>query len=489
MTLKLKRISFLIGVISCFSTVSYAQSWTELDEFNSSVADSLELYGYSTSIYDNIAVVGAPYLSLSETSTGAIFVYEKNSDGNWIFETMLFHSDSTGNDGLGSSVSVYGDRILAGAPRKSDSFTFQGAAYLFEKDASGAWVETEKFTASDAAENDYYGNAVSIWDDLIVIGAFGKGIFHTGAAYVFEETGGTWSETARIESDTPSELDYFGHSISIHEDIIVIGAYGDNEIIDMAGAAYVFEKSGTDWNISQQLIASDGETSDLFGYSVSIYNETIAIGARGESDMGENAGSVYIFDYDGGMWNQTEKLNATDASAQHAFGNSVALNQNLLIIGAPYADSIGAVYSFELSPSGWNQTEKITATDGSVNHTFGWSVSTQSGYLIVGAPSYNFTSSSQEAAYIFEAPFANLNENKSSNQTLVFPNPSFGEINIHTGSIDEATINIYTMDGHLIHTQSNVSPVLKVEISESPGIYFIEIDSQKHTERHKLIIK
>ena len=160
-----------------------------------------------------------------------------------------------------------------------------------------ATTQQAKVQASDAQASDTFGYSVAIGGNTMVVGAYGEdtGGSNAGAAYVFTRSGTSWSQQAKIQSSDIVTWDFFGYSVAIDGDTLVVGAYAENSI---AGAAYVFTRSGTTWSQQAKLVASDAAANDYFGVSVEIDGDTIVAGANYEDTGGSDAGAaicIYSF--------------------------------------------------------------------------------------------------------------------------------------------------------------------------------------------------
>ena len=167
-----------------------------------------------------------------------------------------------------------------------------------------------------------------------MVGALQQG--NTGAAYVFRNSGGTWSQQAKL-SDGASK-DGFGTSVAMSGSTVVVGA---PDADSFTGAAYIFVNSGGTWSQQAELTASDGAPDDFFG-AVAISGSTVVVGAQDHDSMG----AAYVFVNSGGTWSQQAKLTASDGASGDSFGISVAMYHSTAVIGAPGHASIGAAYVF-----------------------------------------------------------------------------------------------------------------------------------------------
>ncbi len=327
------------------------------------------------------------------------------------FEQKLLATDSKESDEFGRSVAISGNTAIVGAYNEDTGGQNAGAAYIFERDSSGTWTQTKKLLASDPEAFDGFGHSVAISGNIAIVAApfENTGGSRAGAVYIFErDSSGNWSETEtkKLFASVPKASDYFGKSVAISGNIAIVGAEGDDTGGDQAGAAYIFEcDSNGNWSETetQKLLASDPTKSSSFGKSVAISDHIAIVGANSEDSGGYNAGAAYIFERDrSGTWTQTKKLLASEPKASDNFGWSVAISGNIAIVGAPYedtaGDSAGAAYIFERDSSGnWSKTEtqKLIASYTSASDKFGTSVAISNNIAVVGAYGEN-------SAYIFE---------------------------------------------------------------------------------------
>ncbi len=245
----------------------------------------------------------------------------------------------------GRSVAVYGDYAVMGAPGVDSN---AGRAVVFYRNA-GYWEQVATLSASHTQQYSYFGCSVDIQSDIIVIGAkAADGIRSgTGVAYIFKKPAGGWedmNETAVLKADNGYADDNFGQSVAVDGDYIVIGAPGRQS---SKGAAYVFKKSGTDWTDAFQdavLTRASAEADDYLGFSVDISGDDIVAGAYGAFN---NAGYVFVYTKPATGWEdatETAWLYAYDASdldnSDEYLGYSVAVNNNTIIAGAYGDDGI-----------------------------------------------------------------------------------------------------------------------------------------------------
>ena len=205
-------------------------------------------------------------------------------------------SDAATTDNFGRSVVVDGDTVVVGAYREDTTASDAGAAYIFTRSGT-TWSQQQKIQASDAQASDNFGISAAISGDIVVVGSYVEDTTATdaGAAYIFTRSGTTWSQQQKIQASDAQATDYFGISLAISGDTVVVGAHGEDTGASGAGAAYIFTRSGTTWSQQAKIQASDAQADDSFGYSVGIDGDTVVVGAHKEDYWGTDAGAAYIF--------------------------------------------------------------------------------------------------------------------------------------------------------------------------------------------------
>lgn len=294
--------------------------------------DSSGYFGGSVSMTNRYAIVGA-------TGSNSAYMFKRDGD-LWIQQTKLV--PLTQPSAFGISVSTTDNFAIVGATSDNENGESAGAAYIFERNGK-SWVLAAKLVASDGADHDYFGVSVSITNNYAIVGSLygGDSNGSAGAAYIFERDGDTWTETAKLTSQSQSHRDGFGHSVSATKNYVVVGAYADNENGEAAGAAYIFKHikhKRNGWIQVAKLKASDGFDRDQFGWSVSAANNYVIIGTpQGDEDY-KGPGAAYLFKlkrkkHHKDAWIQVAKLTPSDGTNYDFFGKSVSASDDYFIIG------------------------------------------------------------------------------------------------------------------------------------------------------------
>ena len=241
----------------------------------------------------------------------------------------LTPSRSTPGDGFGSRVDISGDTAIVSATGDNEFGENAGAAYLFDAN-NGA--ELFRLTASDAETQQYFGSSVAISGNLAIVGASGDSGF-AGAAYVFDVT--TGEEMYKLTHGIPGEA--FGFSVGIHGLTAIVGTGFFED------AAYVFDLStgerSFDLAPTDRHLPPNGNNG--FGLQVDLSGNKAVVAAYGESEFGDNAGAVYVYDVTTG--DILRKLSASDAGENQFFGgghpDGVAIEGDKFIAGAVHSNN------------------------------------------------------------------------------------------------------------------------------------------------------
>ncbi|WP_027420122.1 T9SS type A sorting domain-containing protein [Crocinitomix catalasitica] len=453
------RIILIIFLANFHSTVQ-AQSFDELLKLIPEDRAEGDRFGYSIDIHENLAIIGAYGVDfgVANPNMGAAYIFEKTGYADWELVQKIYNSDQDNYDRFGWSVSINQNYAVIGAYAEdhnefdAEEMGSAGSAYIFQR-TEDTWVEMQKIVASDRIANAQFGWSVDIDETTVAVGANFESrdeigdayIYHTGAVYLFElDVDDNWIETQKIVAgDRAPDLtepdggdgedlsDQFGIDVALDLPYLVVGAYhqdldsmGVNPISN-AGAAYIFEKVVDSWDQVSKLEASDRQLSDKFGWSVAIDSITVVVGAFEEdhnltgTGYRNNSGSAYVFNRnESGYWVESQKLITPDRNSGDRFGYDVAIDDNFMVIGSFRNDSdaldeadlsdAGAAYIFEKDEGGiWSMNQKLIAMDRAIDDQLGFAVGIYSTEILLGAPQQNYNLIGEEnlndagAAYFY----------------------------------------------------------------------------------------
>ncbi|MGH9379901.1 MAG: S-layer homology domain-containing protein [Thermoanaerobaculia bacterium] len=360
-------------------------------------------FGYAVAISGDTALVGT-------FGAEAAYVFTR-SGGVWTQQAKLSADDGVPGAEFGISVALSGDTALVGMRGADvDGVSDRGAAYVFTR-SEGVWTQQAKLIADDGASIDLFGTAVALSGNTALVGALLDDVVSStdqGSAYVFTESGGVWSQQAKLTAADGAVADYFGVSVALDGDTALVGAFlsGNSD----SGAAYVFTRGGGVWNQQAKLTAGEAAAGEL-GRSVALSGDTALVGAR-RTDVGGNAdqGAAYVFTRSGDVWSRQAKLTADDGAALDQFGTSAALTGDSALVGAPNASvgentDQGSVYLFARSGGVWTEPVKLSANDGAAGDAFGFSIAVAGDTALLGASGADVGGNTdQGAAYILTLP-------------------------------------------------------------------------------------
>jgi hypothetical protein len=422
-------------------------------------SDANDNFGASIAVSEDTMVVGAPNEDSNAAgafrgeeiamaaendaaqNAGAAYVFVRN-DERWELQVYLKASRPAAGALFGAMVAISGDTIVVGAPGDASSPAgdttayASGSAYVFSR-RRNRWSQTAQLKASNAGAGDYFGTALAIAGETIVVGAPGEGssltgvnnpfdnnsAYGSGAAYVFVHGDDSWPQQSYLKPKRISAGDGFGNSVAISGDRIVIGAIGEDsgatrvngdpqdpqrEDASGSGAAYAFLREREVWSQDAYFKASGCRAGDSFGYSVAIAGDTVVVGAPGSSQGG---GAAYVFANEGGVWFEQGALAIAppiDAGAAmssgpgDAFGASVRIVNDTIVVGAYGDDSqatrfnpvdrgddrapnSGAAYLFARRKSSWESSDYVKPLTTRANQQFGSRIAVSVDTLAIGA--------------------------------------------------------------------------------------------------------
>ena len=314
--------------------------------------------------------------------------------------------------GFGMGVSVSGNTMAVG-----DYINDGGSVYIYQRERN-IWHEQAMFSSSTTDGGDLFGWSVSLFEDTLAVGAWAESSAATGvdgdqsdnslagsgAVYIFERNGTEWTQQAYIKASNPDVQDLFGFTVSLSGDTLAVGAHledssaigidGDqfNNNAENSGAAYIFVRDGTTWRQQAYIKASNTDAEDHFGFALSLFNNTLVVGAGREDSSAigidgddldnsrPGSGAVYVFVREQDVWRQQAYVKSSTTSS--GFGDAVALYNNSLVVGAPFE---GAAYVFQRDGEIWQQQSRLTS-DQSSSRIFGSSVAIYDDTIVVGMP-------------------------------------------------------------------------------------------------------
>ncbi len=308
-------------------------------------------------------------------------------------ETVLVDDVPEASDQMGFSVAIDAGRALAGVAREDDPGPNDGKALVFLQ-TSGGWSLEETLTGIPSAGPAELGWSCDIDGDSAIVGApsdTASGMV-AGAAYIYRRSGSLWVQEAQLVADFQQAFG-FGDSVAISGDRAAVGApFEGYPSFVGPGFVYLYERDPLgNWVEVAQLTGGDSATGDEFGFDVALDGDVLFVGASHDDDQGSASGAAYVFLWDGLGWSEHVKLVPGDGAAQDNFGGAVDVDGDFAVIGAPMDDDKGAdagsAYLYQREPRGrgWVLQKKLLASDGSSGDQFGRSVALEGTTAVVGS--------------------------------------------------------------------------------------------------------
>ena len=314
-------------------------------------AASNDLFGISVAIFGNYAVVGADADNAGASDAGSAYVYNVTT-GALVY---TFNNPAPAvADYFGNAVAVSGIYAAVAAAGNNSA---AGSVYIYDL-TTGSLAQTINNPTPSASFAEYFGNSVAISGENVLISAFDEtGAIDTGSVYVYNARTGSLLHT--LNNPTPAESDWFGESVGVSGDYAIIGAPNDDTSFTDSGAAYIYNiKTGA---LVHTLNNPSAAANDYFGDAVAISEKYAVVGAWGDDTGASNAGTVYVYDVVTGTLLAT--INNPSATADDNFGFAVSISGNKILISCDLDDAgasdSGTVYQYTID----EQTDIISYSD------------------------------------------------------------------------------------------------------------------------------
>ena len=350
-------------------------------------------FGWSVATDGGVVVVGAWLDDDNGSDSGSAYLFDPLSGAQL---ARLLPGDGAPGDQFGLSVAIDRGIVAVGACLDDDNGTDSGSVYLFDATTG---TQLTKLLPDDGAPGDQFGWSVAMDRGVVAVGSWldDDSGSNSGSAYLFDAT--TGAQLAKLLPDDGAVNDWFGVPIAIDRGTVALGAFGDDDLGNVSGAAYLFDvATGTQL---AKLLPDDGTEGDRFGRAIAIDSGVVAVGAFLDDDHGEDSGSAYLFDAATGT--QLAKLLPDDGATRDRFGYAVAVYDGTVAVGSPYdADNGGAsgsAYLFDAATH--NQLSKLLPSDGASGDRFARAIAFAGGTLAAGSYGNDDNGSASGSAYAF----------------------------------------------------------------------------------------
>lgn len=525
---RLYTFIYLISMLTCLPYSLRAQLWSMTDKLGSSDAQNTDQLGFSIAISDSFMIAGASWEDHDEdgngrlNASGSAYIYKIQPDGSWAEIQKLVSPFRRSLAYYGSAVAIEGDIAMVGAIGESGGTnTSSGIVYVYRRESGDTWVLEDQLQAADPRSGDKFGESISIHQNYVMVGATGHDIGangmdsvkDAGAAYLFKrQANQEWTEITKFIGTQRANGDIFGVSVDINASGLAIGA-GAKDLgpfdldIGAAYAAVVGNEAEFDQLTSADLAlitASDPGSYSSFGIAVAMEGPWLVIGSSVEVDPPAGSterasGAAYFFYRENNTWVEKQKVYPYNYEKSGNFGNNIDIDGTATIINSAFGFTdennenelyaAGAAHIFELQPDGlWVEMAKIVGTQRKVEDFFGASVAIDGDRVAVGAHMADSVGtaavSMAGAVYVFERTWALSIDDlpELENINLIQERGKHGQLRILNGGDhgDVFALKIFTPTGQLIH-QENIRLYADWE-KQFPklaeGLYLVQLNKQ-----------
>lgn len=402
-----------------FTNKSTSGGWgskniNENQGYLSSDGAEYDQFGESVSIDGDYAVISSPPKNVSSyIGSGKVYIYKKTGY-DWKEDTSFTIPDPARSDLFGFGISLDGSNLLVSAKNYDITFNGRQGKIYFYKRVGNVWSLDASFTAPDHEVDAYFGYSVAMKGNFAFVGSTGKtvgGNANQGKVYIYKKTDGIWNYYSSITNTAGNFEDYFGYAIALNDEYAVIGCpLCEVNSTNNQGRVFIYKRQGNDWSTVPYLdiTSPDGNEDDWYGASMDIAQNDLVIGSPYKTIFGDvERGKVYVYKRLGSDWELVNELINPDGAEGDAYGFSVAISKEYLIVGAPKKNvqqslSAGKAYLYAKENGQWNYLNPFVASDKSGGDNFSFAVGLNQSNIVVGALFKNIGSNNfQGKAYFF----------------------------------------------------------------------------------------
>ncbi|MBL9118735.1 MAG: hypothetical protein JNL80_02330 [Phycisphaerae bacterium] len=427
-------------------------------------------FGSSLALSGESLLVGASFANASGADSGAAYVFRR-TNGAWSQQAKLVPASGAILDRFGDAVAIDGDTAIVGAPLDDIPAADAGTAFIFVRNANGAWTEQARLIGPPSTSNccfahqpgkgcddagcqaavcgvdyfccdnawdqicadeasqmcgacagdpqqDYFGTSVGVSGDLAAVGAPYEDSAggDAGAVFLFKRVGTGWTQLLKITSPDPAPSDHFGQSLLLQGDRLIVGCSHDDTGAGDAGSVYVYERWPTGWTLVAKLGAPTPNTSDVFGYTLALAGDELLVGAPGDDETGNDSGAAYRFHRTAeGLWIPAGQLTVPQGAPIQNLGRWVAINSTTAFAsGTDSSNGAGTVVRFPLDANGASLPPSVLAPTSSAAPNFGLCIAANDLALAIGAPESDEAAPNNGSVVLFTTDFPDCNSNGRS---------------------------------------------------------------------------
>lgn len=341
-----------------------------------------EQMGWAIDMDGDYAVIGTSQINnATDDLKGSAYILKRENE-EWNIQQIISAPDGFDQDGFGIDVAIEGNTIVVGAAITyfSNPPAIEGAAYIFKRNAD-LWQFDQKLTAFDAEILDNFGQKVAIEGDVIAVSApydENSGLTNSGAIYVFEMEADSFAFEIKLENEIAQSQLAMGHELIIKDQNIVVNNHGDHYI-------YVFTKNGGVWSNSQIIEAPQNTPHSYYGTSIDIEGNRMLVGAPLiiQNQVTTGAIDLYLYDNVNKIWVYDSRIYSTKNLIGY-MGYSLDIEGDFIVAGTWFTDK---VILFEISDENIILDETLLLSDSPDSFgNFGLEVKMNANTILIGEP-------------------------------------------------------------------------------------------------------
>jgi len=369
---------------------SKGAAWTFEQEIVSPNDNVGSLFGNAIALLgQNLAIADSAHDSNGESAGNAYTFIDKN--GTWEFESEIVPSDVGGGSNFGTAVAMTGNFLICSAPRDILSLHEVGRCHIFAH-GTGDWFRQGFIQTGEHAKDDFFGTSLAVSNEYIVVGSprDDEQGYVAGAVFLYDRDDPAGVPPHRLDSGPLPDYAVFGSAVDIDGDRIAVGAYEYEDQGNSDGAVVIFDKVGAEWERTQTILP-ELNGARRFGNAVALNGDRLAIGAYLTSQSsGSGPGSAHVYVRNGATWQSEFAVRSPDGGVDVEFGYSIGLSGDVMVVGAPQNNNssnvrTGAAFVFTREGGSWVQLVRLTPEGGAAGDRFGYSVAIDGDTILVGS--------------------------------------------------------------------------------------------------------
>jgi hypothetical protein len=472
--------TYLISIVFLFSCSLFAQPTSALGTISPTDGEDNDLFGEAIAIQGDFAIM----TSKGDRTTGSAYVFSFQN-GSWVESQKLVPDSSDSGNGFGNAVAMSNEYALIGFWADDDLGTNSGSAMVYRNN-NGSWEFEQKLLPDSSASSKRFGTSVAISGDYAIVGTPTEQVNQKyGAAYIFHREASGWQLVQRLTADISTFGDDFGASVALTDGYAFVGAPNVDASGINSGVVYVFAQNDTSWSEFEVLSPADARLGYNFGQAMAFSDQSLAVAAPDAGATYNTAfGHVYLFELQGSSWEETQKLVASDAEDGDKFGYSLSLACDHLLVGARYNEeggfNAGAAYFFTKQGNTWSEEAKVT---GSVGELMGMGTAISCDKALVGASHSGINGSNSGRVYAYlDSSTVGLAEGFPQGVFSFYPNPATSHAYLSIEPFQPTTLRLYNVQGSLVKQVELTEARSRIDLAElAPGVYFGLVHSHRFT--------